>query len=223
MVNLGIKIPAADPNHVEKISQFIPFDISILTVAPHMHYRGKSIKYEIIYPDQRTETLLNIPKWNFEWQLNYKLAKPIRVPKGSHIQTTAFFDNSSDNIHNPDPTKTITWGPESADEMLVAGFLYTADDPKNANKSMPAPDPTGSSGLLLKLLSNDGVRDRMFRFIDSNGDKKISRKEMDHIIMFSPELKDRPDRIDNLFELIDLDEDTFIDHSEFDASSKLSG
>jgi hypothetical protein len=223
MVNLGIKIPAGDANHMEKISQPIPFDISLLSIAPHMHYRGKSIKYELIYPDQRSETLLFVPKWNFEWQLNYQLAKPIKVPKGSHIQTTAIYDNSSDNIDNPDPTKTITWGPESTDEMLVAGFVYIADSEANIHTSLPAPDPTGTSGLLVKLLSNQSVRDRMFRFIDSNGDKKISRKEMDHIITFSPDLKDRPDRIDNLFELIDLDEDAFIDHSEFDASSKLSG
>ena len=223
MVNLGIKIPAADGNHMEKISQLIPFDISLLSIAPHMHYRGKSIKYELIYPDQRSETLLFVPKWNFEWQLNYQLAKPIKVPKGSHIQTTAIYDNSSDNIDNPDPTKTITWGPESTDEMLVAGFVYIADSEANIHTTLPAPDTTGTSGLLVKLLSNQSVRDRMFRFIDSNGDKKISRKEMDHIITFSPDLKDRPDRIDNLFELIDLDEDAFIDHSEFDSSSKLSG
>jgi Ca2+-binding EF-hand superfamily protein len=70
---------------------------------------------------------------------------------------------------------------------------------------------------------NDQVRDRIFRFLDSNGDKKISRTELSRIILFAPELKERPDRIDNLFELIDLDEDLFLNHSEFDASAKIAG
>ena len=75
----------------------------------------------------------------------------------------------------------------------------------------------------LKLIMNDQVRDRMFRFLDSNGNKKISRTGLGRIILFAPELKDRPDRIDNLFELIDIDEDQFLDPSEFDASSKIAG
>lgn len=223
MVNLGIKIPANDANHVETITQFIPFDISLLSIAPHMHYRGKSIRYDLVYPDLHTETLLFIPNWNFEWQLNYQLAKPIKVPKGSSIHTTAIFDNSSNNIDNPDHTKTILWGPDSTDEMLVAGFVYFTDSKENETSSLPAPKVTGSSGLFLKLIMNDQVRDRMFRFLDSNGNKKISRTELGRIILFAPELKDRPDRIDNLFELIDIDEDQFLDPSEFDASSKIAG
>lgn len=223
MVNLGIKIPADDANHVETISQFIPFDINLLSIAPHMHYRGKSIRYDLVYPDLHSETLLFVPKWNFEWQLNYQLAKPIKVPKGSSIHVTAVYDNSANNIDNPDHTKTILWGPDSTDEMLVAGFVYFTDSKENETSRFPAPNVTGSSGLFLKFIMNDQVRDRIFRFLDSNGDKKISRKELDRIILFAPELKDRPDRIDNLLELIDIDEDQFLDHSEFDASSKIAG
>ncbi len=223
MVNLGIKIPANDATHVETITQFIPFDINLLSIAPHMHYRGKSIRYDLVYPDLHTETLLFVPNWNFEWQLNYQLAKPIKIPKGSSIQTTAIYDNSSNNIDNPDHTKTILWGPDSTDEMLVAGFVYFTDSKEHETSVLPAPNVSGSSGLFLKLIMNDQVRDRIFRFLDSNGDKKISRTELSRIILFAPELKERPDRIDNLFELIDLDEDLFLNHSEFDASAKIAG
>jgi len=76
------------------------------------------MKIVLTWPDGRTETLLSVPKYSFNWQLIYYLAKPLRLPAGAKVQVTAHWDNSANNPFNPDPGKTVTWGDQSWDEML---------------------------------------------------------------------------------------------------------
>ena len=120
--NILFKIPAGAGNHEVTACQTVPADIQVVDYMPHMHLRGKDMKYEIVYPDGKRETLLWVPKFNFNWQLMYYLKQPLSVPKGSKLIVTAHFDNSKANKYNPDPTKDVRWGDPTYDEMMI-GWL----------------------------------------------------------------------------------------------------
>jgi Ca2+-binding EF-hand superfamily protein len=119
VANPGIKIPPNDPNHVETFTRLLPTDMLVSAFMPHMHVRGKSFKYEVTTPDGKTETLLDVPRYDFNWQLQYRLAQPKVLPRGSTLKITAVFDNSSNNKANPDPGKTVRWGQQTYDEMMI--------------------------------------------------------------------------------------------------------
>ena len=89
-----------------------------------MHLRGKAFKYEITYPDGKHEVLLDVPHYDFNWQLAYVLAEPRTVPAGTRIDTTAWYDNSANNKYNPDPTQTVHWGDQTFQEMMIGFFNY---------------------------------------------------------------------------------------------------
>lgn len=101
--------------------------ITIYAFAPHMHLRGKDIKYILIWPDGREQTLLNVPKYDFNWQLHYELETPLRVPAGSKLVAIAHYDNSLKNRYNPAPDKEVFWSEQSWDEMFIPWFEYTVD------------------------------------------------------------------------------------------------
>jgi hypothetical protein len=92
---------------------------------PHMHVRGKSFEYRATYPTGETETLLTVPKYDFNWQLTYYLAQPKVLPKGTVIECIAHYDNSVNNPFNPDPKSDVYWGDQTWEEML-AGFVDLA-------------------------------------------------------------------------------------------------
>ena len=94
-----------------------------------MHLRGKDFRYEVVYPDGRRETLLSVPRYDFNWQSNYRLEKPLRLPAGTKIECTAHYDNSKDNLNNPDPNKSVRWGDQTWDEMMIGfvDYAYIAD------------------------------------------------------------------------------------------------
>jgi hypothetical protein len=100
----------------------LPNGATILGFFPHMHLRGKAFEYRAVYPDGKTEILMRVPKYDFFWQLEYKLAEPLTVPPGTRIEVTGWFDNSRNNIHNPDPTATVRFGEQSWEEMMVGAY-----------------------------------------------------------------------------------------------------
>jgi len=108
-------------------------DIRIVTLMPHMHTRGVEMEFKAIYPDGRAEVLLNVPNYSFSWQTVYYAANPILIPKGTKIIVTGFFDNSSKNKYNPDPTQAVRFGEPTYDEMMVGLVEYTVE-----GKSMKA-------------------------------------------------------------------------------------
>ncbi len=120
--NLSFKIPPQDPNFEVVAKQVFPNGAEVLSFFPHMHLRGKAFEYKAIYPDGRTETLLRVPKYDFFWQLDYKLDKPLIVPAGTKIECTAWFDNSPNNKHNPDPASEVRFGEQSREEMMFGFF-----------------------------------------------------------------------------------------------------
>ncbi len=117
-------IPPGADNHQVTAAYTIEEEIRVLSYMPHMHLRGKDMKYEVIYPDGRRETLLLVSPFNFNWQVLYQLKQPITLPKGATLVLTAHFDNSAKNPYNPDPTQSVRWGDPTYDEMLVGWFDY---------------------------------------------------------------------------------------------------
>lgn len=117
-----LNIPPGAANHVETKRQVVPLNLNVTAYMAHMHVRGKSFKYELTTPDGKTETLLDIPRYDFNWQLQYDNALPKFIPRGSMMTITAAFDNSSGNPANPDPSKTVRWGDQTYDEMMI-GYI----------------------------------------------------------------------------------------------------
>jgi len=99
-------------------------DSLLLSFSPHMHLRGKSFQFRAIYPDGRSEVLLNVPKYDFNWQHTYALKKALHVPAGTRIECVGQFDNSSANPNNPNPLQEVRWGDQSWEEMMLGSIGY---------------------------------------------------------------------------------------------------
>jgi hypothetical protein len=120
-------IPAGDPNFESTSSYTFTEDAHIYSFMPHMHVRGKDFEYKLVYPDGKEKILLRVPKYDFNWQLNYFVKEPIAVPKGSRIDCVAHHDNSAGNKFNPDPGITVHWGDQTWEEMMIGWVDYTID------------------------------------------------------------------------------------------------
>lgn len=120
----GLDIPPYEANHESRGEFVFERDAEITLMKPHMHYRGKDMRYDLIYPDGRRETILSVPNFDMNWQISYELARPIRVPAGTRLEVVAHFDNSENNPWNPDPSVRVIWGPDSRDEMMEGWFDY---------------------------------------------------------------------------------------------------
>lgn len=124
--NVNFAIPPKVEDHVVTASYRIDEDIDVISFFPHMHQRGKSMKYTVTYPDGSGEVLLEVPKYDFNWQWFYYPENPVRLPEGSRIDLEAHYDNSSGNPNNPDPTAEITFGEGSNDEMMFGAYEFVA-------------------------------------------------------------------------------------------------
>ena len=123
-------IPAGDPNAEVRGSRVLQADTIITSFTPHMHVRGKDMTYTAKYPDGRTEVLLSVPSYDFNWQITYQLKEAKRMPKGTEIEVVAHYDNSPQNKFNPDPTKDVRWGDQTFEEMMIGFWGTVAERPK---------------------------------------------------------------------------------------------
>ncbi|HEY6390121.1 MAG TPA: cytochrome c [Bryobacteraceae bacterium] len=123
-IQFRFAIPPNDANYEVKATYSFREDVTLLDLTPHMHLRGKAFKYVLTYPDGRSEELLNVPKYDFNWQLSYILAEPRKVPAGSRMDVTAWYDNSPNNKYNPNPADTVKWGDQTFQEMMIGFFNY---------------------------------------------------------------------------------------------------
>jgi len=123
-------IPAGDPNAEVRGSRVLQADTVITSFTPHMHVRGKDMTYTAKYPDGRTEVLLSVPKYDFNWQITYQLKEAKRMPKGTEIEVVAHYDNSPQNKFNPDPTKDVRWGDQTFEEMMIGFWGTVAERPR---------------------------------------------------------------------------------------------
>jgi hypothetical protein len=121
-LNFQFRIPPGDPDfHVSAEYRFDE-DMVMYTMLPHMHLRGKSFRFNARYPDGRLETLLDVPRYDFNWQNAYIFAEPKPMPEGTVLRCEAVFDNSEDNLVNPDPTTSVGWGDQTWEEMMIGSF-----------------------------------------------------------------------------------------------------
>lgn len=126
-INTQFVIPPGAPNHEVSGVRTFSKGGTLLTFFPHMHLRGKSFRMELILPDSTVRPLLWVPRYDFNWQLLYALREPIHVPAGAKLRATGWFDNSENNPHNPDPTKSVRHGEQSWDEMMIGYFDWIPD------------------------------------------------------------------------------------------------
>jgi peroxiredoxin len=187
VVNRFFTIPAGDGNYMAIAEGTFEHDTLLANMTPHMHTRGKSFRYEATYPDGKQEVLLDVPAYDFNWQTTYQLKQPKLLPKGTKLLCTAHWDNSEDNLSNPDPTKTVSWGDQTWEEMMI-GF-YVEVFPKDQV-------PERSSGGFGRL-----DPDAVFKSLDANGDGKLSKEEL-------------PGRIADRFALADGDGDGAVSKEE---------
>ncbi len=147
-----------------------PIDLQLLSLSPHMHLRGQSFRYEILWPNGQTETLLDVPRYDFNWQTYYRFREPVEVPQGSRLTAYAKFDNSKENLANPDPSQTVVWGDQSWEEMLIGYF------------DIAIPRQDGQSRNIAAEVRRQGVAgdvaSRLLKTLDRNGDGKVQRSEV---------------------------------------------
>ncbi|MGH9675829.1 MAG: hypothetical protein ACRD36_01900, partial [Candidatus Acidiferrum sp.] len=117
-----LAIPKGASNHEVKVSSTFRRDAELLSLMPHMHLRGKDFEYRVRFPDGKSEVLLSVPHYDFNWQSIYRLKRPLKLPAGTKIECTAHYDNSAGNPNNPDPTKNVFWGDQTWEEMMI-GFV----------------------------------------------------------------------------------------------------
>ncbi len=179
IVNMTFSIPPGADNHkVVGTIPVIPFEARILALFPHAHLRGKAAKYELKTPDGKTRTLLDVPHYDFNWQLQYRFAEPVSIPRGSALHYTAWYDNSSKNPANPDPKKTVRWGQQTYDEMHLGYLEFVVDTPgalggllggrPNAEVKIP------KEGVEIPAQFKDALKK-----YDLNSDGKLTEKEID--------------------------------------------
>ena len=123
--NKSFEITPGDPAAPAQAMYGFRKSATLHSVTPHMHLRGRTMKFEALYPDGRREVIASIPRYDFNWQVTYQLAKPKKIPAGTWAVLTGTWDNSARNPGNPDPAKTVHWGDQSFDEMFLGWYNVT--------------------------------------------------------------------------------------------------
>ncbi|MDA8744625.1 redoxin family protein [Rubripirellula amarantea] len=207
IINEHIAIPPGASNHAEVATLRVPGDARVMGFLPHMHLRGNAARYELIR-DGSSTTMLDIPRYDFNWQLLYRYRDPIAVSLGDKIRFTSWYDNSNNNPANPDSSKTVYWGQQTYDEMQVGYVEYYVPGEKpelqNAGDTAPSSSIRPASSMQNKAL---------FRRLDLNRDGVITKQEVRQA------LPDDPHAAGPVFDRIDVDQDGKVTRAEL---SKLN-
>jgi hypothetical protein len=127
MHNRDIAIPAGEKNYERQATYTFNEDVLLTMLQPHMHYRGKAMRFTAVYPDGRSEILLSVPNYQFTWQRQYVFVNPSRIPAGTRIVLDGSYDNSLDNPFNRAPLREVSYGPGSDQEMFTGIMFYIKD------------------------------------------------------------------------------------------------
>lgn len=172
-----------------------PVDLLLLSLSPHMHLRGKSFRYEVTWPNGKTETLLDVPHYDFNWQTAYRLSEPTIIPQGTRLVGYGSFDNSPKNLANPDASATVTWGDQSWEEMLI-GYADVAVE----RGAISAAD-------MRRSVTRDRITSEtaaaLFKQLDKNRDGKLDRNEVG-------------ERLQEQFDKVDEDQDGIVTAAELE-------
>jgi hypothetical protein len=126
-INVFLRIPPGNANYEAHAQATIPQDVTLVNMMPHMHLRGKDFLYTAVYPTGEKQVLLNVPHFDFNWQLAYVEDQELLLPKGTRIECVAHYDNSPNNPANPDATKEVRWGDQTWEEMMIGWFDVSFD------------------------------------------------------------------------------------------------
>ncbi|MBM3970189.1 MAG: redoxin domain-containing protein [Planctomycetes bacterium] len=198
--------PNANNSRHEANSPKSPVDVQLLNLMPHMHVRGKSFRYELQTADGRKETVLDVPRYDFNWQTSYQLAEPMLVPAASSMHVVAHYDNSENNLNNPNPKATVRWGEQTWNEMLIGYFdvaipreAFDASRKTAAGTKPKAPGTNLPPALLKQIVeqleqldvNKDGILTAsevparlmpIFKRLDVDGDEKLTVEEVQKAI-----------------------------------------
>ncbi len=191
-VQTSFRIP---PNKAAfKIDAMQPEDLpacELLSMSPHMHVRGKSFRYTAVYPDKSREVLLDVPKYDFNWQTEYRLTDRKKLPKGTRIYCEATFDNSTNNLNNPDSNAWVSWGDQTYEEMMIGYF----------NISVPIDPNLGHALEVKKERPPRPTTAQIFAMIDTDQDGKVLKSQV-------------PKQLEPVFERLDKNGDGVLERSE---------
>ncbi len=186
-VQTNLKIPPGKSDY--QVSALLPEslpDCQLLGMSPHMHLRGKAFHYTLVNSDKSRIELLDVPKYDFNWQYGYRLADPLPIKSGGKIYCTATFDNSKQNLNNPEPESWVYWGDQTTDEMMIGYFDIMVPRSNGA-----AADPARRK--LIQAVRDQGLLEKL----DQNRNGRIERAEV-------------PQRWHSQFDQLDLDKDGVI-------------
>ncbi len=221
VANLRFQIPPGADNHpVVGSIKNIPTDVEILAFLPHMHLRGKAARYDLI-SDGQTRTMLDIPRYDFNWQLLYRYAQPVSVKAGSTLQFTAWYDNSSNNPANPDPNKEVRWGPQTFDEMHLGYVEYIVPGAKPGDPN-PLNPRNRVRGAIRNALGGGGsdrpnVGDALFRQLDADSDGSVTRNEV------KARYTNNPAASTTIFDRLDADKSGALSREELRKLAEILG
>ena len=199
IVQMFIKIPPNAEAHKEVSYLDFPHDALLYSAVVHAHYRGTYSNLRIRYPNGTEKQLLNVPRYDFNWQRMYEFAEPIKVPAGSKLIATYIYDNSKRNPANPDPNKEVVWGDQSFEEMFFTQLRYRWVDETVAKQT---------------TYDDEMMKTRLIGMMDSDFDGKIQIGELKG---------DVGDAIRPKFALADRNHDGGIDAKEFEPIMKMMG
>jgi len=191
-VQTAFRIPPNEANY--KTSAMLPEELpecDLLSMSPHMHVRGKAFRYTAVYADGKKEVLLDIPKYDFNWQTEYRLSDKKKLPKGTKIFCEAVFDNSPENLNNPNPNAWVSWGDQTYEEMMI-GYFHI---------SVPVDPKLGRAEEMKKAAPQRPTPAAIFAALDGDQDGKLLKAEM-------------PKQMLPLFERLDKNRDGVLEKSE---------
>jgi hypothetical protein len=190
-VQSRLSIPPGDADYtVDAFSPRFPAAAKLLSMSPHMHVRGKAFQYGL---ESNSEILLSIPRYDFNWQTTYVLEEPLPLREGDRIRCEAVFDNSAENLNNPDPTQTVRWGDQTWDEMMI-GYYHLSVPRGEIETLEQEADRRRVSAEIAERLA-------IFDRIDRDKDGKIAREET-------------PSRFHKVFDGLDANQDRTLTREE---------
>jgi len=139
LANMNFHIPPGESNFLVNGRATVQADVKLQSMFPHMHLRGKAMQYRAVYPSGESEILLDVPKYDFNWQMTYFLDEPRLLPKGTRLEVDARYDNSPNNPYNPDAKADVYWGDQSWEEMFAAFVDFAIPVSMNPNNIVRAP------------------------------------------------------------------------------------
>ena len=221
VVNVNFRIPPGADNHQVVASiKNIPTDVQVLAFLPHMHLRGKAARYDLISGNE-TRTMLDIPRYDFNWQLLYRYAEPVNVKAGDTLRFTAWYDNSSGNPANPDPNREVRWGPQTHDEMHLGYVEYIVP-----GSALGDPNPLSPRGRIRGAVRNifggsgsnaSNVGNALFKQLDTNNDGMVTRDEV------KQKYNNNPAASTTIFDRLDTDQNNQLNQQELSKLTEILG